>query len=132
MSDPLISASELRPLLGDVTLLDVRYRTGGPAGLSEYVAGHIPGAAYVDLDRDLAAAPGDGVGTRSPTPTGSSTRCSGPGSVSRAAVVVYDDWSGQAAARAWWLLRHYGHHDVRVLDGGWSGLAGRRRRGRDR
>lgn len=115
--DPLIDAAELDPAA--VTVLDVRYRMGGPPGAGEYAAGHIPGAAYVDLDRDLAE-PTDHRG-RHPLPEparfGAAMRRAGV-STGRS-VVVYDDWGGRAAARAWWLLRHHGHDDVRVLDGGW-------------
>ncbi|MFC6343038.1 rhodanese-like domain-containing protein, partial [Nocardioides hankookensis] len=64
MDSPLISARELHDLLNDrsreVTVLDVRYRTAGPGGREEYERGHIPRAAYVDLDAALAAPPGDG------------------------------------------------------------------------
>ena len=59
MSDPLISVADLRDLLGTVTVLDVRYRLGGPPGGPEFEAGHVRGASYVDLERDLAAAPGN-------------------------------------------------------------------------
>ena len=120
MAGPLISAAELHDHLGRVTVLDVRYRMGGPPGPAEYAAGHVPGAAYVDLDADLAASPG--AGGRHPLPDPevfvAAMRRTGV-SMSRQ-VVVYDDWAGHAAARAWWLLRHYGHPSVRVLDGGWS------------
>ena len=119
----LITADELRDALsGDVppTLLDVRYRLGGPSGADEHRAGHVPGAAYVDLDTDLAGPPG-GRG-RHPLPEVSvfqeAMRRAGV-SDSRP-VVVYDDWEARAAARAWWLLRFHGHPAVRVLDGGWA------------
>lgn len=121
---PLIGAEELRARLGEVTVLDVRWRLGGPPGRQEHAAGHVPGAAYVDLDADLAGAPetGPGGGGRHPLPGpeafAAAMRRAG---VSRdRPVVVADDWSGRAAARAWWLLRFHGHPDVRVLDGGWS------------
>ncbi len=124
MTSPLISAAELRDRLSEVTVLDVRYRTGGPAGPEEYAAGHVPGAAYVDLDRSLAAPPGhpDGRGGRHPLPDPQvfAAAMRRAGVSGRRPVVTYDDWSGQAAARCWWLLRHHGHPDVRVLDGGWS------------
>ena len=124
MSDPsispLISASELRARLGDVTLLDVRYRTGTTTGAADFAAGHVPGAAYVDLDSDLAGPPGAGGRHPLPDPAVFLAAMQRAGVGLDGGVVVYDDWSGQAAARAWWLLRHYGHHDVRVLDGGWG------------
>ena len=117
---PLISPEELAAALDDVTVLDVRYVMGGPPGRGLHEAGHVPGAAYVDLDRDLAAPPG--AGGRHPLPDVGTFEAAMRRSGVRdgRSVVVYDDWQGRAAARAWWLLRHHGHDDVRVLDGGWS------------
>ncbi len=125
MTSPvLISADQLRNLVPMVSVLDVRYRVGGPPGRAEYVAGHIPTAAYVDLDADLAAPPGDPVDDRGRHPMPTSERfidaMQRAGVGLESTVIVYDDWQGRAAARAWWLLRHYGHRDVRVLDGGWA------------
>lgn len=124
MTSPLISVADLQDVLREVTVLDVRYRMGGPSGPQDFAAGHIPGAAYVDLDADLADVPGgpDGLGGRHPLPEPfrfvGAMRAAGVRN--DRPVVVYDDWQGRAAARAWWLLRHYGHRHVRVLDGGWS------------
>lgn len=122
MTGPLISVDELRDRLAEVTLLDVRYRLGGPPGPGEFAAGHVPGAAYVDLDTALAAPPGDPVDDRGrhplpgPDEFSAAMRAAGVGD---RPVVVYDDWAGRGAARAWWLLTDAGHGDVRVLDGGW-------------
>ncbi len=119
---PLIGADELAALVsaGACTVLDVRYRLGGPSGREEHARGHVPGAVYVDLDEELAGPPGQRG--RHPLPEVAdfevAMRAAG---VSRARpVVVYDDWAGRAAARCWWLLRWAGHRAVRVLDGGWS------------
>lgn len=124
MSSPLISVAELSALLGRVVVLDVRYRLGGPPGREEYAAGHIPAAAYVDMDTDLASAPGDPVdqGGRHPLPAPDEFEAAmrRAGVSNDVPVVVYDDWQGRAAGRAWWLLRDHGHPDVRVLDGGWQ------------
>jgi thiosulfate/3-mercaptopyruvate sulfurtransferase len=131
----IISASELASALAGENppvLLDVRWQlsvakaAGEPPfdGRAAYAAGHLPGAVFVDLDRELAGSPGaDG---RHPLPDlaefGAAMRRAG---VSPARpVVVYDGGQGWAAARAWWLLRWTGHPDVSVLDGGltaWEG-----------
>lgn len=118
-TSPLLAPGELRERLGEVTVLDVRWRLGGPPGAEEYAAGHVPGAAYVDLDTELAGGPGGG---RHPLPTPAAFQAAmrRAGVHGDRPVVVYDDWSAMAAARCWWLLRHFGHDDVRVLDGGWS------------
>jgi thiosulfate/3-mercaptopyruvate sulfurtransferase len=120
----LITAAELAHALSEsspVHVLDVRWTVAAPDGRAAYLAGHIPGAVYVDLDTELSDRSVTGHG-RHPLPT--------PAALERAArrwglnpdapVVVYDDWFGQAAARAWWLLRAAGLADVRILDGGWA------------
>ncbi|GAA4128847.1 sulfurtransferase [Nocardioides fonticola] len=125
MTGPLVSVADLRALLAGPadavpTVLDVRYRLGGPPGEREYALGHVPGAVYVDLDTALAAPPGEGG--RHPLPDAGVFEAAmrAAGVRDGHPVVVYDDWSGHAAARAWWLLRFHGHTDVRVLDGGWG------------
>ncbi|MFE2428670.1 sulfurtransferase [Streptomyces sp. NPDC059373] len=119
---PIITVAELASeLSGPSTpvLLDVRWQLGGPPGRPEYEAGHIPGAVHVDLDSELAGAPGAGDG-RHPLPGlevfTAAMRRAGVGAGRD--VVAYDGGLGWAAARAWWLLRWAGHDRVRVLDGG--------------
>jgi thiosulfate/3-mercaptopyruvate sulfurtransferase len=124
VASPLISTADLRDLVvgqAPVTILDVRYRMGGgPSGPGEYTLGHVPGAVYVDLDTELAAAPGSGGRHPLPATEDFEAAMRRAGVCDGKPVVVYDDWTGLAAGRAWWLLRFHGHHDVRVLDGGWT------------
>ncbi|MGW4728727.1 sulfurtransferase [Streptomyces shenzhenensis] len=133
--EAIITASRLAHDLttdGPPVLLDVRWQLSVPAaggapafdGRAEYAAGHIPGAVFVDLDKELASAPGEHG--RHPLPDlaefGAAMRRAGV-SAGRP-VVVYDGGQGWAAARAWWLLRWTGHPNVSVLDGGlaaWDG-----------
>jgi len=115
---PLISVAELAANLGEAVVLDVRWRLGGPPGEPEFRRGHIPGAAYVDLPTALASAPGSRGRHPLPEPAVLEAALRAAGVEEQRPVVVYDDWAGRAAARAWWLLRWAGHRDVRVLDGG--------------
>jgi thiosulfate/3-mercaptopyruvate sulfurtransferase len=116
----LITASELHA--GETpVLLDVRWELGGPSGRELYLEGHIPGAQFVDLDTALAAPPGDGGRHPLPDPEVFARAMRAVGVSDERPVVVYDAGNSIAAARAWWLLRYFGHPDVRVLDGGFSG-----------
>jgi thiosulfate/3-mercaptopyruvate sulfurtransferase len=119
MTSPLITAHELIEALDDHAVFDVRWSLTDPThGARAYGEGHIPGAVFVDLDRDLAAPPGEG---RHPLPSPHElTRTLGRLGLRHADdIVVYDDAGGAVAARMWWMLLSIGHGgDVRVLDGG--------------
>jgi thiosulfate/3-mercaptopyruvate sulfurtransferase len=121
---PLVSTAWLRRRLGDPTIqvIDCRFRLGEP-GAAEVLwrEGHIPGASFLDVDRDLAAPPGEGG--RHPLPGAASFQAAArrAGIGDDTLVVAYDEAAEGGAARLWWLLRHFGHTRVTVLDGGLRG-----------
>src|SRR5688500_16342076 len=119
----LVSVEWLARYLDDpaIRIADVRWYLPhlGRSGRAEYDAGHLPGAAFIDLATQLAAPPGSGPGRHPlPTPAHFSTAMSRAGIGPQTHVVAYDDSGGSIAARLWWLLRYYGHERVSVLDGG--------------
>ena len=120
--DVLITVDELAAALSAArppVLLDVRWSLARPERRAEYLAGHLPGAVRVELDRDLTGAAGPREG-RHPLPSierlQASARAWGMHDGDR--VVVYDDSGNESSARAWWLLAAAGLRDVRMLDGG--------------
>jgi len=123
----LVSAGALAAELakGPVpVLLDVRWRLGGPPGIDSYRRGHLPGAVFADLDRDLAGPPGPVGRHPLPDPAAFQAAMRAAGVSQDRPVVVYDDGDATIAARGWWTLRYFGHQDVRVLDGGYRAWAG--------
>jgi thiosulfate/3-mercaptopyruvate sulfurtransferase len=124
--DPLISPAELAEALAGgepPVLIDVRWRLGGPPGLDSYLGGHVPGAVYVDLDTQLAGPPGNCGRHPLPATADFEAAMRAAGVRSDRAVVVCDEADSTTAARAWWMLRYYGHELVRVLDGGFRAWA---------
>ena len=121
----LVSAEELAAALGrfDLVLIDARFGLADPAqGERDYIEGHLPGAVYAHLDRDLSDHSRKGHG-RHPLPaaTDFSERLGAWGISPEQQVVVYDARDGaMAASRAWFLLKLLGHRNVAVLDGGYA------------
>jgi thiosulfate/3-mercaptopyruvate sulfurtransferase len=124
VNGPLVDFSWLRERLGDpgIRVVDCRFKLGEPgAGEALWRAGHIPGAVFIDVDRELASEPGERG--RHPLPEAERFQAAargagiGPGTL----VVAYDEAAEGGAARLWWLLRHFGHDRVVVLDGGLRG-----------
>jgi len=101
----------------DARLVDLRWQPKGPPARQRYDEGHLPGAAFVDLDRDLSRPGGPG---RHPFPSEEqfAALLSRLGVDPETHVVVYDDGNSSIAARLWFMLRAYGHERASVLDGG--------------
>jgi thiosulfate/3-mercaptopyruvate sulfurtransferase len=126
--DALIDAASLRSLLGRpyLRVVDCRHDLGQPdLGQEQYRKGHIPGAVFAHLDRDLSGAK-TGKNGRHPLPERSelTARLRSWGVDTTSQVVIYDASEACYAARAWWLLRWLGHAKVAVLDGGWPAWLG--------
>ncbi len=120
----LIGARELAGYLDEPgwRIIDCRFDLADvDAGFRDYLASHIPGAVFADLDRDLAAPVGPKTG-RHPLPdVAAFERSMGRIGIEDATqVIVYDDANGALASRAWWLIRWAGHDRVRLLDGGFA------------
>jgi len=115
---PLIGPRTLAERLSDVVVLDVRWRLGGPSTYEEFLAGHVPGATWTDLDVDFADPPGAGGRHPLPDPRRLQDRLRELGIEDDSQLVVYDHADSTAAARAWWVLRWAGVPAVSVLDGG--------------
>lgn len=118
---PIVSVDWLQTHLHDpeLRIADVRWSLAGPPGRELYAAGHLPGAVFIDADRELSS-PDDGPGRHPvPTPAKLATVLGSRGIGDRHVVVAYDDAGGSIAARLWWLYRHFGHDGhVALLDGG--------------
>ncbi|HWV15698.1 MAG TPA: sulfurtransferase [Cellvibrio sp.] len=118
-----ISASELHSQLGkDTVVFDCRFSLLDKAqGFLEYRQGHLPGAYYLDLEKDLSS-PLQTHGGRHPLPNINQLENTlrRAGVYQHTKVVLYDDSRFAYAARAWWLLRYMGHQQVYLLDGGFK------------
>jgi thiosulfate/3-mercaptopyruvate sulfurtransferase len=124
MSANLVSTDWLMAHLDDaaVKIVDCRFILGKPElGQEQYSQGHIPGAFYVDLEKDMSG-PKQIHGGRHPLPNLGvfSAKLGSLGIDEQTTVVAYDDQGGAMASRLWWLLKFMGHEQVYVLNGGYS------------
>lgn len=109
-----IGASDLRIVDATSFLPD-----NGRNARSEYEAGHIPGAIFMDLEE--LADTNSAIPNTLPPPEKFASRMQSLGLGDGSRIVVYDDSPNKSAARAWWMLTLFGAHDVAILDGGIAG-----------
>ncbi len=125
---PLLSAQDLAPQLGrpDLRLFDIRGKWGSPpvALHDDYLAGHIPGAAFLDWTREFLQQdqPINLAPVASPEAAADSFERLGVSEGDH--VVLYDDHHHMIAGRVWWAMRYHGFTRVQVLNGGWGHWSG--------
>ena len=121
----IISAADLELKFDSVSLIDCRADLANERyGFEAFSRGRIPGARFVDLNRDLSGEPG--VRGRHPLPGRNNwlDTVRNLGIKKNDQIIAYDDVGGMYAARFWWMMRWLGHENVALLDGGiqqWEG-----------
>lgn len=122
---PLVNTAWLRERQGEpgLRIVDLRWYLDGRSGAEAYREGHLPGAVFIDLDKDITGVDGPG---RHPLPDADRFEVAmrRAGISTGDAVAVYDDQGGFSAARLWFLLRYFGHERVALLDGGFQAWQG--------
>lgn len=123
--DTILSVKESSKYLNDPDwgFIDCRFYLQEPdQGYQDYLEGHIPGAVYAHLDRDLSGAVIAGKTGRHPLPDiqDIAEKLSTWGIDRQTQVVAYDNLGGALSARLWWVMHWLGHDRVAVLDGGWG------------
>lgn len=118
--EALVTTEWLADHIGDphVRVVDFSFKLPGitPTAREDYDRGHIPGAAFFDID-DIAE-PGTSLPHMIPSPELFARKMERLGIGDDDRVIVYDSAGLSSAGRAWWMLRLFGHHDVALLDGG--------------
>lgn len=121
---PFIDIRWLEQHREDVVVADVRWSLDGREGRTAYLDGHLPGAVFVDLDRDLSDPPTTEAGRHPlPDPTRFAAALGRLGIGDDATVIAYDQGGGGVAARLVWMLRVLGQ-PAALLDGGLASYAG--------
>lgn len=118
--DALVTTDWLESELGasDLRIVDATKFTADSDrdARAEYAAGHIPGAVFMDLTELVDV--GNSIENMAPQPEKFASRMQSLGLGDGSRIVLYDDSPLKSAARAWWLLKLFGAHDVALLDGG--------------
>ena len=118
--ESLVTTEWLAKELGasDLRVVDATKFMGGSDrdARAEYEAGHIPGAVFMDLGELVD--PTDRIENMAPKAEKFASRMQSLGLGDGSRIVLYDDSPLTSSARAWWLLKLFGAHDVALLDGG--------------